>query len=319
MVCALACGGGSVAVDPLRSSVTVDRASGVADGVDAVVVGVTVRDAKGNPVQGVDVSFSSSGTGNSELPGFRTQRDGRAEVRLHSTVAEGKTVTVSASLEGKGVELNDKPTVSFRAGPAAAVRFVQQPTRTQAGQPITPPVSLRTFDMYGNAAVDPPLSVTLRLVRSSGGSLGGDVTQLSRDGGVTFAGLLINRVQTGYALRAELQNGGAVESMQFDVVAGPPAQGTSSVAASPVNVQADNVATTTVTVTVKDVGGNPLGAQAVSLAVSGTGNTLGSSSGMTDGAGVFSTTLRSSVAELKTVTATVAGLSPLTTQVTFIP
>ncbi|MBI3180085.1 MAG: hypothetical protein HYZ27_10515, partial [Deltaproteobacteria bacterium] len=54
------------------------------------------------------------------------------------------------------------------------------------------------------------------------------------------------------------------------------------------------------------------------LAVTGTGNTLGAASGTTDGAGIFSTTLKSSVAEAKTVTATL-GAGSLTTAVTFIP
>jgi adhesin/invasin len=99
---------------------------------------------------------------------------------------------------------------------------------------------------------------------------------------------------------------------------GDPSPLTSTLLAMPVNVIADGTSQTTLTVTLRDLGNNPVSGQAITLSVSGTGNTLGADGGTSDATGAFSTTLSSTVPEMKTVTANAAGVS-LQTQVTFIP
>src|SRR5262245_2279368 len=71
------------------------------------------------------------------------------------------------------------------------------------------------------------------------------------------------------------------------------------------SVTANDVATTTITVTVRTPGGAPMAGQLVSLAANGAGNTVSQQGGPPDAVGQASGTLRSTVAEIKTITVTV--------------
>ena len=80
----------------------------------------------------------------------------------------------------------------------------------------------------------------------------------------------------------------------------------STVTASAASIAA-GTGTSTITVTAKDANGNPVSGATVVLAASGTGNTVTQPSGATDGNGVTTGTLSSTVAGTKTVTATASG------------
>jgi hypothetical protein len=102
----------------------------------------------------------------------------------------------------------------------------------------------------------------------------------------------------------------------FEIKAGEPATpppppppvsaAQSTVTADPTSIQASS-GSSTITVTVKDESGAPIGGATVVLSTSGDGNTLTQPSGPTDASGVATGTLSSSVAETKTVTATANG------------
>jgi hypothetical protein len=207
------------------------------------------------------------------------------------------------------------PDVTFVGGPASQLSFVVQPSSTKAGAIITPAPAVLVTDQNGNPTTDTS-SFSVRMVRTNAGTLSGGTARPLVNGVVTFDMLSVNHLETGAALRAEGPGGLAAESSLFDVTAGDPAQATSTLLASPVNVTLGS--TSTLTVTVLDLGANPLSGVTVALSVDGTGNTLGASSGTTDASGVFTTTLGSTVAEAKHVTAS-AGPLTLTTTVTFIP
>src|SRR2546426_676964 len=80
----------------------------------------------------------------------------------------------------------------------------------------------------------------------------------------------------------------------------------STVAASPTSVVVGS-GTSTLTVTAKDANGNLVSGATVVLAATGSGNTLTQPSGTTNTSGVATGTLSSSVAEAKTVSATING------------
>src|SRR5262245_23698745 len=79
---------------------------------------------------------------------------------------------------------------------------------------------------------------------------------------------------------------------------------TTAPAAQATGVHADGTALSTITVTVRDVNGNPVPGQTVSLASTGSNNTL-VQPGPTDAFGVATGTIASTTAETKTITATV--------------
>jgi adhesin/invasin len=317
--------GGQSVVDPKKSSVVVSPTTPiVADGSPSASITVTVKGADGSPMSNVpvEIDVSTPDGGQNVLTGT-TMPDGTA-TKLYGTNLV-QVATVSAIVKTTpSVTLDDHPTITFIAGPAIGITIVGQPPATvKAGQIMTPGIRIITTDQSGNPSADPSLLVSLRLVHNSSNGVmtGGDATQ-TVDGGVSFNMLTIDKPQVGYSIRAEVNSGpgsgAADETHLFDVTVGDPSMVTSTLIAMPVNVVADGTSQTTLTVTLRDLGTNPVPGQAIALSVSGTGNTLGADGGVSDATGAFSTTLSSTVAEMKTVTATAAGVS-LQTQVTFIP
>ncbi len=306
---ATACGPTGVTI-----SVSADQTATVpATGHDTTKLTATVGDGAGKPVDVQSVTFTATGTGNGTLNAIK-QSTGLFTADFSSTKAEKKSVTVSATVGG--VTVTSTPLdVTFVGGPASQLSFVVQPTTVRAGALITPAPAVLVTDQNGNPTTD-TASFSVRMVRTNAGVLSGGTAKPLVDGLVTFDMLSVNHVETGAALRAEGPGGLAAESSLFDVTAGDPSQVTSTLLASPVNVTVGS--TSTLTVTVLDLGANPLSGLNVVLSVDGTGNSLGATSGTTDAGGVFTTTLGSTVAESKHVTATVGPLT-LTTTVTFIP
>lgn len=307
---------GTQTVDAAKSTVTLDKVQLVADNTESVRVTVSVRDADNKPVRDAKVNVTISGTKNTPDQSNNTGDDGVTNANFSSEKAETKTLTISAELNGTTTDLGTK-SVTFVAGPAAAMRFKVQPTNTKAGVAMSPAVELEVTDGRGNpVGSDTTFMASVRLVRSNGGSVQNGAARAPVDGVITFDNLIINRPQQGYALRAEAANGAADESMQFDVTVGDLSAATSTLVANPVNVV--GAASTTLTLTARDVGNNVLANVPVTFDVSGTGNTVGTPSTMTAADGTASTTLSSTVTETKTVTATVGTVS-LTVNVTFVP
>jgi hypothetical protein len=98
--------------DPTRSTVAVDRTTGVlADDEDFVTVTVTVRDKKGRPIEGKRVEIAVTGSGNTiAQPAAKTSGAGVATATIRSRFAGAKTIT--ATVAGDGA-LATKPTVTF--------------------------------------------------------------------------------------------------------------------------------------------------------------------------------------------------------------
>ena len=99
---------------------------------------------------------------------------------------------------------------------------------------------------------------------------------------------------------------GIIQTAPVTVTAGPLSGTVSTLTASPSSFVA-GAGASTITATAKDAYGNPIGGATVVLASSGTGNTLTQPSGPTNSSGVATGSLASTVAELKTVSATISG------------
>ena len=95
----------------------------------------------------------------------------------------------------------------------------------------------------------------------------------------------------------------------------------STVSASPATIRASTGSTVaTISVTARDESGNPLSGATVVLSATGSGNTLRQPLAATDANGVATGTLSSTVAELKTISATINGVAiPATATVAVTP
>ena len=96
--------------------------------------------------------------------------------------------------------------------------------------------------------------------------------------------------------------------------------GQSTVSSAPASVVANGVATSTVTVTARDIFGNPVGGQAVSLAQGGGASTIVTVSGTTNASGVATFSVTDATVQTVTYTATIGATPiPQTAQVAFVP
>lgn len=177
----------------------------------SVAITVTLKNEAGAPLE-LPFEMVVSGRENVLDGPTGTGKDGLAVVNFRSGVAETKTLTVTAA----GVSLTPA-TLLVVPGPIQALRFSSQPTNVRVGEVIRPPVVITAADGRGNPITETDITVSVRLVRSTGGVVSNGQARRFTDGGVTFDALTIDRAQTGYALRAESSGGGAVESERFDV------------------------------------------------------------------------------------------------------
>lgn len=161
-------GGDSVPLlDPLRSTVKVDKSTGViADGADAVTITISLRDGSDSPVVGATVAVSVTGAANSiEQPAGPSDAEGVAVAVLRSTAAELKTVSVVAD----GMVLGDQPTVQFVAGKPSAVRstVLATPATVFANGTATALLRARIRDGFDN----PVPGATVNFSASGSGNL----------------------------------------------------------------------------------------------------------------------------------------------------
>lgn len=103
-------------------------------GASTSTITVRVRDANGTAVSGVAVSATSSGTGGDAFDPTSATSDGNgvATIAFGSTVAETKTITVTAG----SVTLNQKPTITVVKAQSRTRIIGQTPNPSTPGQSV---------------------------------------------------------------------------------------------------------------------------------------------------------------------------------------
>jgi subtilase family serine protease len=185
-----------------------------------LAVTVTALDASGNPFAGYTgtVHFTSSDPA-AVLPSnyqFVAGDNGTHTFTVTLTTAGTRTIaatdTVKSSVTG---------TASVTVSPAAAATLVfgQQPTNATAGATITPAVTVRVLDAYGNlVTTDNTDQITLALASNPGaGTLSGTTTVTVSGGFATFGNLSINNAGNGYTLQATSGSLAAATSASFNI------------------------------------------------------------------------------------------------------
>src|SRR5690242_16617485 len=291
-----------------QSTVTAGSPITASSGASQSTITVTAKDANGNLIVGATVVLATTGTGNTltQPAGGVSGAGGVATGTLSSTVAESKTV--SATIGGVGI--TQTATVVVNPGAPANLNFVVQPASAASGASIAPPMQVEVRDALNNRVTTATNQVSLAILNNAGpgGTLSGTVTNVSPVSGIaSFSNASIDKAGTGYTLSATSTGLTAATSSAFNITAGAVSAAQSTVAAtSPITTDG---ATSTITVTAKDGAGNPIAGATVVLAASGTGNTLTQPVGTTNASGVATGTLSSTVAESKTVSATINAVS----------
>jgi hypothetical protein len=182
---------------------------------------VTVEDANGNavPTYTGTVHFTSTDS-QPGLPAnytFTSADSGSHTFSVTLKTAGSQTLTVTDTSNGS---ITGAATVTVSAAAASKLVFGQQPTNATPGAAITPAVTVRVLDAYGNlVSTDNADQVTMAIGSNPGAaSLGGTTTVTVSGGVATFGNLSINNVGTGYTLVAGSGSLTGATSAGFNIV-----------------------------------------------------------------------------------------------------
>jgi hypothetical protein len=287
------------------SEISVDKASAVANAIDSIEIAVRARDVYYNGVGGATVLIASTGSGNLlHQPAGVTSETGSAVGSIRSTKAEGKTLTAKVD----GVDIVASAGATFTPGlfdPTVSDVSVDKTSAVANGidsVAVTAFVSDAGGNPIAGSFVTLEATGTFNTITPSSGLTGSD-------------GRLVGKMRS---TRAELKTvsakvGGTPITQTRNVTfnAGPFSASASNVSVDKATSVANGVDSVTVTALVTDASGNPIAGSSVTIEATGTLNTITPSSGLTGSDGRLVGKMRSTKAELKTVSAKVGG-TPIT-------
>jgi hypothetical protein len=311
----------SVTVNPGAVSAlgfTAQPTNTVAGAVISPAVAVSARDAFGNTVPSftgsVTIAIGANPAGGT-LTGTLTMA-AASGVATFSTLSIDKSGTAYTLAASSGT-LTPGTSAAFNitAGTVTQLVFTAQPTSAVAGRTISPPVAVTTTDALGNTVTSFAGAVALALASGpSGATLSGTSAVAAVNGVATFTNLSINQSGTGYTLVPSAGTLTGPASAVFAISAASVSATQSALVAVPSSIAASTgTSLATLTVTARDAFGNPISGAAVNLACCSdggkTGNALTQPGAPTDANGVTTGSLSSSAAGLKTVTASISGVT----------
>jgi hypothetical protein len=299
--------------DPSQSSFVASPITGItADGVDVSNLTVTVRDPSGATLANQTVNLSAVGTATALTPSSGTTNASGVFTATLSTTSPGvKAVTAIVNPGVSQVTIDTQPTVSF-SPPLVPNKFQSTVEVTPnmgifaSGQAMAT-ITITVKDVNNNVLPGREVMVSATgtgnniaaMMGTTNGSGVYTTTISSTDAGLkTLTG---NIDPSGTPIEIDTK-----PEITFDVVPPGPDAALSTVVANPTTgLTANGTDLSTITVTVVNAASIPLNAQMVSFSVTGLNNMLSMMTGMTDVNGVFTSTLTTTDAGTKTITATI--------------
>ncbi len=298
----------------------VQPSDAVAGTAIAPAVQVEVEDAIGNRVTSSTASVTIAILDNPNGGAL----SGTIAVSALSGVATFSTLNINKSgtgysLSASAAGMTSAASNDFNITPGTATRvsFFVEPSSTIAGSVITPDVEVQVLDAFGNRVPTATNSVTVAFAANPGsGTLSGTLTEPAVAGLATFSDLSINKVGTGYRLKA---NAGVLTpdtSLAFNVAPGPAT--TLAFSVQPSQAVATAAIAPAVKVTAIDVQGNIAtgftGSVTMAIANNAGGGTLSGTLSVSAVAGVatFSDLQIDKVGTGYTLGAAAAGLTAAT-------
>ncbi|WP_198138748.1 Ig-like domain-containing protein [Erwinia typographi] len=258
-----------------------------------------VKDANGNSVGGVEVTFSVSGKASLNKPSAITDFSGTATVRLTSTSASSSTVTAVTDFDKTGKKVSVSYIADYYSARIDSITATPASNITADGSAISL-IKVQVKDPHGNIVSGE--NVTFRVEGQAKLLKSSAITD--KDGFATVQ--LISTTVGNSAVSALIS--GKDESRRKKVtvtfVADLATAKIDSLYASPTSgVTANGVASSTLTAQVKDANGNLVSGATVTFSVDGNAR-LDQPSAKTGSNGVATVRLSSSSASSYTVTAT---------------
>jgi adhesin/invasin len=260
----------------------------VADGVTQAQVIIRLRNYSGNPSVGVVPTFDASGSGNGYGACSASDASGVSFCTMTSTVAETKTLSIQTPVVKSG------GTVDFVAGaPAAATSTIIGTGPVVANGVATSLITITLLDAFGNpvSGQTPTFSAT-----GSGNSYGPcSATNASGVSGCTMTST-VGGTKTLSIQTPVVKIGGTVVFTSLL----PDAAHSTIVGTGP--VVADGSASSVITITLHDVNDVPVQGLTPTFSATDTGGTnTYQACSSTNGSGVSTCTMKSTHAEIKTL------------------
>ena len=274
---------------------------------DQVTVSFTVTSANGTPSGSVQVE-----DGGNTCTG--TLSSGQGSCALGLTTTGSRTLTATyAGANGFGAS-SDTEAHTVAAAPPPVLAIATQPgAQATSGVALNPQpvVQLKT----GDGANLPTAGVAVSVTVQGGGTLSG-TSPVATDGNglASFTDLVISGDPGTRTLVFTADGFTSVTSSSITVTAAPPSPTQSSIVAEPTTITAGS--TSTITVTVRDAGGNLLSGRTVTPQASGSDNSIDPASAVTGADGTAAFSFTSATPEAKAISASVEGVSLGPTQVT---
>ncbi|HEU4839969.1 MAG TPA: invasin domain 3-containing protein, partial [Ilumatobacteraceae bacterium] len=284
------------AASTLTSTLTASPTSIVADGSSTSAITVRLKDSAGNDLSssGGVVALALTGTGS--LSAVTDNGDGTYAATLTAPTAVG-TGTVTGTLNAAAFAASAG--VTYAHGPATQI-VLDESGSAVAGNAHTLTATIE--DAHGNTVTSD--NSTVVAFAKTGGA--GTVTGLGN--ATASAGVAAKAVTNRLAGQIDLDAQAAgltTGTNSYTIVVGPvsAAASDSTVVAAPTTVYANGSDSATITVTLRDAGGNGIAGKAVTLD-QGAGGSAISGGGSTNGAGVVTFSVSDASVETVTYTAT---------------
>jgi adhesin/invasin len=246
---------------------------------------VVVKDATGNPVPGVGVTFTADRDASVSPLSVTTDQAGVAQV---TTWTLGTTANVQYTLTARIASSTLSPvifTAMARAGPAGRLQVARQPSSSaQNGVALSVQPVIQVTDRNGNPAPQPNVLITASVTLGTG-TLENATARTNASGRATFSGLTITGTVDNYILAFSAED---VEGVASNVIALAPGEAAKlALISSPPSARSRQPLTPQPSLQVQDVSGNPVGQGGIPVTASLTGDGAlgGQTTATTDGNG----------------------------------
>jgi hypothetical protein len=273
-----------------------------------------VADQFGNGVAGVTVAWTAGGGGSVAPPSTVTDPNGLAQATRTLPGAAGPLTTTASATLSNGPAAAVFAVTAANAGPAQIVIAGGDLQSGQVGSTLPIPIRVQVLDAVGTP--QPNVTVTFTTSNPGGAFPGGTTIQTDGTGFAQTTWRL--GTQSGPQSAQAAVGGPAPAVFSATATPGPLSVAQSTLSVSPSTITAGGPAST-ITVTARDAGGNPIEGLAVAIAVVGSG-TLTQPSGPTDAQGQAVGTFTATQSGNKSVSASIAGQAlPSTATITVNP
>ena len=289
------------------STVTTSLPSVTDDNVSQSQITVTLKDGNGNPVSGKSVGLSSNRPGSDILSAPSGLSTSSGQVTFFVRSSTQGTSTFTATDTSESLTLSQTVQVTFNPGPVSASQSTvgaNPASHVTANNSDSSIITVTLLDATNNPVVGKTVNLvssrsssdTITVLSGSTNSLGQANFSVKSTAAGTSA-FTATDVTDSSLIVNQTTNVGFIASAVSPLI--------STVTASPTPVSANNLATTTVTVTLQDAYQNPVSGKAVTLSTNRSGSdTISAASGTSSSLGVVTFTVHSSTIGTSIFTAT---------------